>query len=182
MSQLEEILAFNKKFVENEAYVPFETSGHPAKKMTIVTCMDCRLIELLPRALNIKNGDAIMIKCAGGMIEDPYSSTMKSILVSLYELGSQAVYVIGHTDCGMYGLDAKNMIEDIKKYGIDDQAFAAVRNQGVSPEKWLNGFHSVDEQVKNSIAVVKNHPFFPGGTPVYGLVIDPKTGELRLVQ
>lgn len=182
MSRLEDILTFNKNFVEKKAYEPFVASGHPAKKMTVVTCMDCRLIELLPQALNIKNGDAIMVKCAGGMIEDPYSSTMKSILVSLYELGSEAVYVIGHTDCGMHGLEAKNMIEDIKKRGVNDQSFAVVRAQGVNPEEWLNGFQSVDEQVRSSIAVVKNHPLLPAGTPVFGLVIDPKTGELRSIK
>ncbi|RYL93054.1 carbonic anhydrase [Sporolactobacillus sp. THM7-4] len=182
MSQLDEILAFNQQFVKNKAYVPYEAGGRPVKKMTIVTCMDCRLIELLPKALNIKNGDAIMLKCAGGMIESPYSSTMKSILVSLYELGSEAVYVIGHTNCGMHGLESAKMIQDIKNRGIDDDAFSAVREQGVDPYEWLGGFQSVDDQVQKSVSIVKNHPLLPEETPVYGLVIDPKTGELRLAK
>lgn len=182
MSQLDDILAFNKDFVAREAYVPYAASGHPAKKLTIVTCMDCRLIELMPKALNVKNGDAIVIKCAGGMIEDAYGSTMKSILVSLYELGSEAVYVIGHTDCGMHGLKAERMISDIKKRGTAEAAFEAARRQGVAPEQWLNGFQSVDEQVKSSVALVRQHPLLPEGTPVFGLVIDPNTGALRPVK
>jgi carbonic anhydrase len=181
MSHFEDILAYNKDFVAKGAYVPYEASGHPAKKLTIVTCMDCRLIELMPKALNIRNGDAIVIKCAGGMIEDAYGSTMKSILVSLYELGSEAVYVIGHTDCGMHGLKAEKMIADIKKRGAADQAFEDVRKQGVELEEWLNGFQSVDEQVSRSVTVVKNHPLLPKRTPVFGLVIDPRTGALRPV-
>jgi Carbonic anhydrase len=182
MSQLEDILAYNKNFVAEEGYVPFEASGHPAKKLTLVTCMDCRLIELMPKALNIRNGDAIVIKCAGGMIEEPYGSTMKSILVSLYELGSEAVYVIGHTDCGMHGLKSEKMMEDIKSRGISNQAFADARDHGVRPEQWLNGFQSVDEQVRNSVALVSQHPLLPAGTPVFGMVIDPKTGALRTVK
>jgi carbonic anhydrase len=178
MSQLEEMLAYNQQFVKDESYRPYEAPNRPIKKMTIVSCMDCRLIELLPKALNLKNGDAIMLKSAGGMVESPYSNTMKSILVSLYELESEAVYIIGHTDCGMHGLHADKMINDIKKRGLDDQKFAEVT---IDLKQWLNGFQSVESEVKKSVSIVKNHPLLPEHTPVIGLVMDPKTGELKQV-
>ncbi|RYL94494.1 carbonic anhydrase [Sporolactobacillus sp. THM19-2] len=181
MSQLENILADNKKFVENKGYVPFEAGGKPVKKMTVVTCMDCRLIELLPQALHLKNGDAIMIKSAGGMVEGPYSSVMKSILVSVYELGSEAVYIIGHTDCGMHGLHGSQMVADMQKRGVSNHDFEKVRDAGIQPDQWLGGFDDVADQVKDSVDIVKSHPLFPDDTPVYGLVIDPLTGELRPV-
>lgn len=120
-----------------------------------------------------------MVKCAGGMIESSYGSTKKSILVSLYELGSGAVYVIGHTGCGMHGLEAGKMIRDIKERGIGEEAFSAVKGSGVDPLKWLGGFESVEDQVQSSVAIVKNHPFLPEGTPVFGLVFLPETGELK---
>ncbi|MCO7176857.1 beta-class carbonic anhydrase [Sporolactobacillus kofuensis] len=181
MSQLEEILDYNQHFVKNESYRPYEAPSRPVKKMTIVSCMDCRLIELLPKALDVKNGDAIMLKSAGGMVESPYSNTMKSILVSLYELGSEAVYIIGHTNCGMHGLHGHKMVDDIKQRGVSDQKFATVREQGVDLDQWLNGFQSVEEEVQKSVTIVKNHPLLPEGTPVIGLVIDPKTGELKKI-
>jgi len=143
-----------------------------------VSCMDCRLIELLPKALNVKNGDAIMLKSAGGMVESPYSNTMKSILVSLYELESEAVYIIGHTDCGMHGLHAEKMINDIKQRGVADQKFNEV---AIDLNQWLNGFQSVEDEVKKSVSIVKNHPLLPEHTPVVGLVMDPKTGKLTQV-
>lgn len=180
-SQLDEILAYNSAFVSGRSYLPYEAGGRPAKKMTIVTCMDCRLIELLPKAMNVKNGDAIMIKCAGGMVESAYGSTMKSILVSLYELGSEAVYIVGHTDCGMHGLHGEKMVEDIKKRGISEKTFSAVREQGIDLSQWLGGFEAVDAQVRNSVSIVRRHPLLPEGTPVCGLVIDPKTGALKKV-
>lgn len=181
MSQLEGILEYNQKFVEEKAYVPYEAGGRPAKKMTIVTCMDCRLVELLPKALNIKNGDAVMVKCAGGMVEGSYGSTMKSILVSLYELGSEAVYVIGHTGCGMHGLEAEKMIQDMKDRGVGEEVFTALESDGIDLNMWLGGFQSVEAQVQKSVSIIKNHPLLPEGTPVYGLVIDPKTGALKPV-
>ncbi|CAM3153894.1 beta-class carbonic anhydrase [Sporolactobacillus spathodeae] len=179
MTQMDEILAFNKAFIERKAYLPYKAPSRPVKKMTIVTCMDCRLIELLPQAMGLKNGDAIMIKCAGGIIDDPYGNTMKSILVSLYELESEAVYVIGHSDCGMHGLTADKMIADIEKR-VNDSVFARVAEDGKDLHQWLNGFQSLSDQVNSSVAVVKNHPLLPPNTPVYGLIIDPATGALTL--
>ena len=64
LSRLDEILLYNKKFVANEDYKEFESTKNPNKKMVILSCMDTRLTELLPKALNIKNGDAKIIKNA----------------------------------------------------------------------------------------------------------------------
>ena len=47
---INEIMEYNKKFVENKAYEPYLTSKYPDKKLAILTCMDTRLIELLPAA------------------------------------------------------------------------------------------------------------------------------------
>lgn len=61
---INEIMEYNKKFVEDKAYEPYLTSKYPDKKLAILTCMDTRLTELLPAALGLKNGDAkINKKC-----------------------------------------------------------------------------------------------------------------------
>src|SRR3977135_3372051 len=101
MSKLPEILAFNQKFVATRAYEPYITDRYPDKKIVIVTCMDTRLTELLPKAMNLKNGDAKFIKIAGAIVAAPFGSVMRSILVAIYSLGAQEIYVVGHHDCGM---------------------------------------------------------------------------------
>lgn len=53
---IDKILEHNEEFVNKEKYKPYEASKYPARKLAIVTCMDTRLIELLPAALGIKNG------------------------------------------------------------------------------------------------------------------------------
>ena len=55
---LEEILQYNKEFVESKAYEKYAASKYPNKKLAILSCMDTRLTELLPAALGLKNGDA----------------------------------------------------------------------------------------------------------------------------
>ena len=63
---IEEIIKYNEQFVANKGYKKYLTSKYPDKKLAILSCMDTRLIELLPAALGLKNGDAKLIKNAGG--------------------------------------------------------------------------------------------------------------------
>ena len=67
---IKEILEYNRQFVERKSYEQFATDKYPNKRLAIVTCMDTRLIQLLPAALGLKNGDFKIIKNAGGTIKD----------------------------------------------------------------------------------------------------------------
>lgn len=50
---IEQLLEYNREFVKSGAYEKFQTSKYPDKKIAILTCMDTRLVELLPAALGI---------------------------------------------------------------------------------------------------------------------------------
>ena len=125
---IDEIMEYNRKFVENKGYEPYLTSKYPDKKLAILTCMDTRLLELLPAALGIKNGDAKIIKNAGGVIVHPYGSVVRSLLVGILELGVEEVMVIGHTDCGVQGMDGSEMLDMLVERGIDQQHIDIVRH------------------------------------------------------
>ncbi|WP_066191818.1 MULTISPECIES: beta-class carbonic anhydrase [Gracilibacillus] len=176
---LDDILAFNEKFVEEKGYERYVTDKIPNKRAVIFTCMDTRLIELLPQALNLKNGDVKMVKNAGAILKDPYDSVMKSILVAIHALQADEVFVIGHHRCGMTGLESDGFVELMKERGIDQ---TAIDRLDKAPEEWLNGFEDVNDSVKQSVQTIENHPLLPADVPVHGLVIDPKTGKLDLVQ
>ena len=106
MSQLTEILSYNQSFVEKGGYAEFLTNKYPDRKLAILSCMDTRMLELLPAALGLKNGDVKMIKNAGAMITHPWGSVMRSLLVAVFELHVEEIMVIAHHDCGMRGLNA----------------------------------------------------------------------------
>ncbi|WP_290787498.1 beta-class carbonic anhydrase [Exiguobacterium sp. UBA7533] len=181
MSVVQEMLAFNERFVAEKQYEQFVSDKFPDKKVVILTCMDARLTELLPHALGLKNGDAKIIKNAGAILSHPFGSVMRSILVALYALGAEEVVVIGHHDCGMSTIDPKHMISEMKDRGIDQQILHTLEVSGVDLNQWLRGFTSVQESVAHSVSLVKNHPLLPPGTNVHGLVIDPGTGKLDIV-
>ena len=108
---VEELLAFNTKFVEEKQYEQYATSKYPDKKIAILSCMDTRLTELLPAALGLKNGDVKIIKNAGATITQPFGSAVRSLLIAIYELGVEEILIIGHTDCGVQHMDSQALIE-----------------------------------------------------------------------
>src|SRR5690625_4672541 len=178
---LEEMLEFNKKVVADKQYIQYETDSVPNKKMVVFTCMESRLVELLPKALNIQNGDVKMLKNAGAIIRKPFDSIMKSILVAIYELQAENVLVIGHYDCGMSHVDPEKLVQRMEEKGISEHVISNLTNAGVDFHDEFHGFDTVEDSIIQSAEIIKNHPLLPSYVSVYGLVIDPGTGKVDLV-
>ena len=176
---INELLKFNEEFVAKEGYKPYITSKYPDKKIAIVTCMDTRLVELLPNALGIKNGDVKMIKNAGGVITDPWDSTMRSLLVGVYELGVNQIMIIGHTECGVQGMSADEMLHVMEKRGVSLSTISLIKRCGIDLDKWFEGFCETEQSVKDSVDLVRNHPFIPADVHVAVYIIDSTTGKLN---
>src|SRR6187200_1464768 len=83
----------------NEAYVAQFTKGDlpmpPGRKAAVVVCMDARIDPA--KALGLEEGDAHVIRNAGGRAED----AIRSLAISQELLGTREIVVIHHTDCGM---------------------------------------------------------------------------------
>lgn len=175
---IEEMLRFNRRFVETKEYEKYKTSKYPDKKIAIVTCMDTRLVELLPAALGIKNGDVKMIKNAGGTITNPFDSTVRSLLVAIYELGVTEVMIIGHTGCGVQGMNANEMLNLMRSRGISDEHINLMMHCGIDLKSWLHGFEDTHAAVEETVDLVRNHPLIPTDITVKGYIMDSLTGEL----
>ncbi|MCX5662831.1 MAG: carbonic anhydrase [Planctomycetota bacterium] len=181
MSILTEILGHNTQFVARKEYEPFRATNIPDKKLVVLTCMDTRLVELLPRAMNLRNGDAKVIKNAGAIVSHPFGSVMRSLLVAVYELQAAEVAVVGHHGCGMTGLSCERVLEKAIARGVEPQLIQTLRSAGIDLKGWLRGFESPEDGVRQSVQVVRNHPLLPRDIPVHGLLISPETGLLDLL-
>lgn len=181
MNRLDEILEYNKKFVENRDYEMFVTSKHPDKKVVLLSCMDTRLTNLLPRALNMKNGDAKIIKNAGATVMHAFGSIMRSIIVAIYEFNVEDVLVIGHDKCGMCNLDTEEMINKMRNRCISEEVINTLNNSNIDIKQWLHGFNSIDQSVEDSVNSIKNHPLVPKDVSIHGLIMCPETGKLEIV-
>lgn len=181
MGKLDEILSYNKAFVQNKDYEQFKSTRFPYKKMLVFSCMDTRLTQLLPKALNLNNGDAKIIKNAGAVIMHPFGSMMRSIIVAIYELQAEEVFVIGHHGCGMSSIDTNSMQEKMIERGVTVETLNTLKHSGIDLKTWLHGFDCVIDSVKESVSKIKNHPLVPNNIYVHGLIMDPETGALDLI-
>jgi carbonic anhydrase len=181
MTILSEILTFNENFVHEKEYEQYATTKFPNKRIVIITCMDTRLTELLPKAMNLKNGDAKIIKSAGAVVTHPFGGIMRSILIAIYELQADEVYIVGHHDCGMSSIDTESIIGKMVDRGIDKSLFKTLKYSGVDMRQWLHGFNDVTKSVKASVDAVRNHPLMDQNVPIHGLVVHPDTGKLDVI-
>lgn len=176
---IDQILQYNREFVASKGYERFATDKYPDKKIAIVTCMDTRLVELLPAALGLRNGDVKIIKNAGATITNPFDSTMRSLLVAVYELGVNEIMIIGHTGCGVQGMDAEEMLHLMRNRGISEEHIRLMEHCGTDLKAWLHGFEDTDLAIHETVDLVRNHPLMPEGISVAGYVMDSYTGALR---
>ena len=152
----------------NEHYAGSFEKGHlplpPAKGVAVVACMDARLIPT--RVLGLEEGDAHVIRNAGGVVTD---DEIRSLAISQRLLGTTEIILIHHTDCGML-----TFTDDEFKRSVQDDT-------GIKPEWAAEAFSDLDEDVRQSIARIQASPFIPNKDSVRGFVYEVETGRLREV-
>ena len=152
----------------NEGYAASFDKGDlplpPAKKVAVLACMDARLNPY--GALGLSEGDAHVIRNAGGVVTD---DEIRSLAISQRLLGTEEIILIHHTDCGML-----TFTDDQFKRQIQDDV-------GIKPEWAVESFPDLDEDVRQSIARIKASPFIPKKHSVRGFVYDVSNGRLREV-
>jgi carbonic anhydrase len=136
----------------------------PAKKIAVVACMDARLIP--SRILGLEEGDAHVIRNAGGVVTD---DEIRSLAISQRLLGTEEIVLVHHTDCGML-----TFTDDEFKRSVQDDT-------GIKPQWAAEAFPDLDEDVRQSIARIKASPFIPRKDSVRGFVYEVETGRLREV-
>ena len=135
----------------------------PAKKLAVVACMDARLIPT--RLLGLNEGDAHVIRNAGGVVTD---DTIRSLAISQHKLGTEEIILIHHTDCGMLTFRDDEFREELQD------------ETGVKPTWAAESFTDLDRDLRQSIERIKTSPFLPKKN-VRGFVYEVETGKLREV-
>ena len=162
-------MSVTDELLENNAEYAASFSGplplSPARHVAVVACMDARLDVY--RVLGLKEGDAHVIRNAGGVITD---DEIRSLTISQRLLGTTEIILIHHTDCGML-----TFTDDAFKQTVLDDT-------GIKPEWAAEAFSDLDVDVRQSVARIKASPFIPRRDQVRGFVYDVHTGALREVQ
>ncbi len=182
---IDEILAHNDQFYRQKR---LPIIGHaPRKQMALVTCMDCRLVQMFEQALGLERGDVLELRTAGATISQPEregasSDLIRSLAGGIYLLGVREVAVIGHTQCGLAHANPTALTDAMRELGIDPERL--IQREGLGNMQglmeWLGAFSDVHINVLEVVNVIRNSPFLPK-IPVHGLVIDIETGKLEMI-
>jgi carbonic anhydrase len=152
----------------NERYASSFDKGDlpmpPGRKVAVLACMDARLDPA--RALGLEEGDAHVIRNAGGVVSD---DALRSLAISQHKLGTEEIVIIHHTDCGMLTFDDDGFAEQLEN------------ETGHRPEWRAHTFSDLDEDVRASIQRIKDDPFVPRTESVRGFVYEVESGRLREV-
>ncbi len=159
---IEELLLNNRRYADN--FDKGDLPLPPARKLAIVACMDARLDP--HRVLGLEEGDAHVIRNAGGVVSD---DVIRSLVISQRLLGTREIALIHHTDCGML-----TFRDDEIKDGIE-------ADTGLRPAFALEAFRDLEQNVRQSMSRIHASPFIPHKDQVRGFIYDCATGRLNEV-
>ena len=162
MTATDDVLKNNAQYAESfdKADLPLP----PALNMAVVACMDARLDT--HKLLGIQEGDAHVIRNAGGVVTD---DVIRSLVISQRLLGTTEVVLIHHTDCGML------------TFRDDDVKDAIQADTGLRPSFAMEAFGNLEGDVRQSISRIEASPFVPAKDQIRGFVYDCATGRLNEV-
>lgn len=163
MAMLEDCLTANRYYASTfgEGHLPLP----PAKKLAVLACMDARL--MVDQVLGLKNGDAHVIRNAGGLATD---DALRSLVISYHLLGTREFFVIEHTGCGMLTFEEEPVKDQIAKATNSDTGTLH-----------LYPFKNLEENLKFQVRKIKQSLWIPKDVPVHGLIYQVEDGRLRQV-
>lgn len=162
MSATDEFVAANRRYAEQ--FTKGDKPMPPAKRVAVVACMDARIET--GRLLGLEEGDAHVIRNAGGVVTD---DVIRSLAISQRLLGTTEIVLIHHTDCGMVTFK-----DDALKAQIE-------ADTGLRPPFALEAFADPADDIHQSIRRIRSSPFVPHRDQVRGFVYDVATGQLNEV-
>ncbi len=161
-SAIDTFVANNDRYAES--FTDEGLPGPPARHVAVVTCMDARMD--VSALLGLANGDAHVIRNAGGVVTD---DTIRSLTLSQRALGTTEIMLIHHTDCGLQKVDEAEFRAELEA------------ELGVKPSWAVEGFDNPYDDIRQSIQRVYMSPFLPHKESVRGFVYSVADGHLREV-
>jgi carbonic anhydrase len=157
-SEYSRVLRENRRYAET--FDRAALTAAPRSGLAILACMDARLD--IEEALGLRTGDAHIIRNAGGLATD---DAIRSLIVSQERFGTAEVLVIGHTGCGLEGVDEDEMRGQLEA------------RTGRALDLMFGSFPSVDASVRAQVDRLRAHPWIRP-VPIHGLIFDVATGGL----
>ena len=139
---------------------PGGLSAVPSRALAVVTCMDVRIDPA--KVLGLSLGEAHIIRNAGARVTP---DVVRSLAISQQILGTRAVVVMPHTQCGMLGLDPHRI---------------KARERTESPMDWRI-INDLANDLQEDLNTLRYNPWIGDDVEIVGLVYDVQSGAVRSV-
>jgi carbonic anhydrase len=159
MSSTDELLANNSVYAAT--FSKGDLPRNPTRKVAVLACMDSRLDPA--RALGLEEGDAHVLRNAGGVATD---DAIRSLVISQRLLGTEEIILLHHTDCGM------------EKFRDDDLKERVYADTGLRPSFAFEAFAEAEEDVRQTAARLQASTFLVH-KQIRGFLYEVATGRLR---
>jgi carbonic anhydrase len=154
MSVIDELVQANEHFASRAGRVD-DPPAPPARQVAILTCMDARIAPAL--IFGLEEGDAHVIRNAGGLAKEG----LRSLVISQRLLGTNAIMVIHHTDCGMVTIQNEDVHAKVKEdLGAD------------SSDIDFMPLGDLEQSVRDDVEFLKSSPLIADDTEIRGFVYD----------
>jgi len=163
MSEIDNVLKANEDYVRR--FTLRHLSRRPARRLAVLACMDARLN--VEQALGLAPGEAHIIRNAGAIVTE---DALRSLVFSHHELGAREIMIVGHTECGVLGLDDHELRSRLE-----------VQFGPAETPKSFHGFPNLENSIREQMRQVRSHPWLLGRVVVRGFAYDVKTGILHEV-
>ena len=164
MGVFDEMLAHNKRYAES--FSRNHLQKPPVRKLVILTCMDSRMD--LEQLLGLELGDAHMIRNAGGLATD---DDIRSLNLSTHLLGTRAIGVIQHTDCGLMSITVEEFRGRLSRESGRDASLLV-----------FHAFRDLVHNVRAQVQRFRENPFLRNDIEVKGFIYEVESGSLREVK
>ena len=161
-NQIDDVVGNNAHYAQR--FRVGDLTSRPRRRLAVLACMDARIDP--HRILGLRDGDAHVIRNAGGGVTD---DCIRSIVISQRVLGTREIMLIHHTDCGMLTFCDEHLKDAIEA------------ETGLRPPFALEAFVDLEQNVRQSVARILASPFVLHRDRVRGFVYDCLTGRLREV-
>lgn len=162
MSAIDELVLANQRYAAG--LEPLGRPAPPSQAVAIVACMDARIH--VSRILGLKEGDAHILRNAGGVITD---DVIRSLAISQRLLGTREIMIIHHTGCGMLGMRDEDF-----RHRIEAET-------GIRPPWATEAFAELEAEARQSLARIAASPFLPHKDATRAFIYNLDTGLLREV-
>jgi carbonic anhydrase len=141
-----------------------ELPARPSMRLAVLACMDARLDPA--RALGLSEGEAHVIRNAGGVVTD---DAIRSLSISQHHLATEEIVLLHHTQCGM------------QTFSDEEFAVAREHSRGLRPDWSAQTFTDLEDDLRESIRRIRASPFIPHKDRIRGFIYEVESGRIREV-